>query len=74
MPELHGSNADFLDGAFLLSGVDVFARAEGVLHHEKEAGDDILNQRLRAEGDGKAENAEAGEERRYVYTELGQYQ
>src|SRR3954453_16494724 len=44
MPELHGAQGDPLDRAPELAGVDVFAHSEGVVRHEEDARDDILDE------------------------------
>ncbi len=61
--QLHRAQRNLLDRALQPPGVDIFADAEGVLEHEEDAGDDVAHQRLRTEGDGEAEDAEAGEQR-----------
>ena len=49
----------------------IFADRHLVLHDDEQAGYDVLHQRLRAEADGEAGNADAGQQRRDVDAELG---
>ncbi len=54
-----------------LIGGDV-ADADLIFEDEEEAGDDVADQRLRAEADGQADDAGAGEHRGDVHVQLAQ--
>src|SRR6185295_5426112 len=72
MPESHRSQAERLYRTFVAATLDVFADAEGVVQHVEDAADDILDQRLRTEANGNAEDAGAGDQRRNLHAEPGE--
>ena len=74
MAQLQRPQADLFNRALELAGVDIFADPEGILDHEEEAGDDVLHQSLGAKGNGQAQYAESGEERRDVEAELAHHE
>ena len=73
MPQLDGTDAERLDGALQPPGVDVFADPERVVPDIKQPGNDVANQRLRAERDRQPEHAGSGDQRRGVDAEMRQH-
>ncbi|MCY1228514.1 hypothetical protein D9M72_408350 [compost metagenome] len=69
MAQPQRTQRDALDRALELAGIDIFADAESVVGDEEDAGDDILHQRLRAEGKRQTQHAEARQQRRDVDAE-----
>jgi hypothetical protein len=61
--EHHDPERDLLDHPALPRRLDHVAQGELVLHQHEEAGDDVLHQALRAEGDGEADDGGAAQER-----------
>ena len=66
--------ADRLDHAGRLAEVDRVAHAVLVLQQHEQAGDQVLDQALRAEAERHADDAGAGQQRRQVEAELAQHQ
>ena len=58
----HHPQRHLLDRAALAAGLDHVAQPELVLEEDEEAGDDVLDQALRPEGDREAEDSGAGED------------
>ena len=63
MTQRNRPDRDLLHGPLGAGRLDVFAEAEGVVDQEEQAGHHVLDQRLRAEADRQAEDAEAGDQR-----------
>ena len=61
--QLHRAQAEDFDRALVAAALDVFADAERVVEQIEDAADDVLDQRLRAEADGDADDARAGDQR-----------
>ena len=61
--KLHGADRDLLDRAPHAADVDVFTAPERIVDQEEHARYDVLNQLLRSESDGNADDAGAGDER-----------
>ncbi len=57
-----GADRDVLDRARQSRHRDVVADLDGVLEQQKQAGDEVLHQLLRAEADGNADDAGAGQQ------------
>ena len=66
------AQADGLDDAGRLADVDDVADAVLVLDEHEDAGDEVLHEALRAEADGDADDAGAGDERAEVDAELAE--
>lgn len=64
-----GADAEGFDRAHIAAALDVLADPEGIAHHVEDTADDVLDQRLRAEADGDAEDAGAGDEGREEITQ-----
>src|SRR3954451_20857004 len=73
MPELHRAQGDPLDRAPELAGVDVFAHSEGVVRHEEDARDDVLDEGLATKRDRKSDYPEAREQRADIDPDRGEY-
>ncbi len=63
VPQHHHPKGHLLDRAALTRRLDHVADRELVLEQNEEARDDVLDQALRAERDGQAQNAGAGQDR-----------
>ena len=63
MTQPDGAKAEGFDGAHVTAAFDVFTNAEGVVEHEEHPAEHILDQRLRTEADGNAEDAGPGNQR-----------
>ena len=61
--QLDRAQAEGFDRALVAAALDVLADAEGVVEQVEHAADDVLDQRLRAEADGDADHAGAGDQR-----------
>ena len=61
--QLDRAQAEGLDRALVAAALDVLADPEGVVEQVEHAADDVLDQRLRAEADGDADDAGAGDQR-----------
>ena len=59
-----------IDADMAAADIDAVADRESVLEQDEEAGDDVLDQRLRAKADGDAGDAGAGQQRRDVEADL----
>ena len=57
------ARVDALDVAADAGDLDVFVDPEGIVEKEEQAGDQVLDEGLRAEADGQAEDPGAGEHR-----------
>ena len=57
------TRVDALDVASDAGDLDVFVDPKGIVEEEEQAGDQVLDQGLRAEADGQAEDSRAGEHR-----------
>ena len=71
--QLDRADAERLDGALEPSGIDVLADPERVVPHVEQTGDDVADQRLRAERHRQPEHAGAGDQRRGVDAEPRQH-
>ena len=63
MAQHHRANRHALDGALALADIEVFADPERVVEQEKDARQDVANQRLRAEADRDADDSGARQQR-----------
>ena len=61
--QLDRAQREALDRALVAAADDVLADPEGVVEQVEHARDDVLDQRLRAEADGDADHAGAGDQR-----------
>ena len=73
VPELHRAQAEAFDRALVGAALDVLADAESIVEQVEDAGDHVLDQRLRAEADGDADDAGAGDQRPDLDAERGQH-
>ena len=72
--QIDESQRDVLDGAFGGADANDVAERELVLELEEEPGDEVAHEALRAEGDGEADDAGAGEQRPDVEAELTEHE
>ena len=63
MPQPDRAKAEGFDGALVVAALDVLADPEGVVEEIEHAGDDVANERLGAEADRDAEDAQTGDQR-----------
>src|SRR5947207_14354247 len=63
MPQPYRAKAEGFDGALAIAALDVLADPEGVVEEIEHAGDDVANERLAAEADRDAEDAQTGDQR-----------
>ena len=61
--QLDRAQREALDRAADAAALDVLADPESIVEQEEDARDDVLDQRLRAEADGDADHAGAGDQR-----------
>ncbi len=69
----HGAHADRLDHPGAAAEVDHVADPDGVAEQDEEPVDDVLDELLRAEADGEADDAGAGQERGRLDAELAEH-
>ena len=67
------AQAERLHRALVAAALDVLADAERVVQHVEDARQHVLHQRLRAEADGDAEDAGAGDQRHDLHAEPRQH-
>src|SRR5690606_15417177 len=72
LAHLDEAEADVLHRAGLAAVRDEVAHADGVVEEQEQAGDDVLDEGLRAEADGQPGDARAGQQRPHVEPELAQ--
>ena len=72
VPDPGHAQADLLDGADGLAGVDDVTDAVLVLQDHEDAGEEVLDQALRAEADGDADDTRAGQDGSDVDAERGE--
>ncbi len=70
--QAHGPDGHAFHQPALAADIDHVADIDGAFEHEERAGDDVLDQRLRAEADRQADHAGACQQRRDVDADLGQ--
>ena len=73
VPELHRTQAEAFDGPLVGAALDILADPESIVEQIEDAGDDVLDQRLRAEADRHADHAGAGDQRPDLDPERGQH-
>ena len=66
------AQAEQFHSALVAAALDVLADPEGVVEHVEDAREDVLDQGLRAEADGDAEDAGAGDQRHDLHAETRQ--
>jgi hypothetical protein len=73
MPQPDRPQAEGLDDALVAAAFDIFADTEGIVPQIEHAADDVLDDRLRAEADGDADDAGAGDQRPDLHAEAGEH-